>query len=306
MAEETIERGVISHVNRTHYESVAGLTDVQRRNLDLEEAMMGLRDALIQPEYVGDSETALVHYLGRSAFDDIYSEGLIRFSRFFGQELDKQATGDPIPVLVAYDAAPYSEPTRREQTALVIVDMGKDSFRSFVEHERDVVKPGFADEVAVTTRTLTLLGDTVTIDADLIGWGTGATPVDPTVRIVAGRDGVILDKRVVIDGENGSKPATNDPRRSIHERSVSLHDDNYDLGWMNIGDRIARGIRHVANHRNTAPSTLGHVSRLIKFFESGSLGTTEGLFEVNPELKDVFDSFAGVQDALKAVGARTL
>ena len=293
--------GVISFVNRTHFSKDGGLDPDVSRKLEIEQAMRDLRGDLAEPVYEGYAETALVHHLGKAAFQDSHSLDHLRFSRMIRQERDADPAEHALPVLISYTGSRKDDITER-QTALVVVETGDVTYRSEYEHKRNIEKAGFAGKVAATTRTLTLLGPTTTVDADLVDWGGRLEPIDPCAQVLSGQDGLVLSKRTSFDGRNGDKPTKNDPDASRVDQGVSLYDGNYALGWENIAITIGRNLRAMAKDRQKSGNVMSQTLKINQFFDQS--GYSKDLLKTDPNLKAVLDGFLAAYHALGQLGQR--
>lgn len=134
------------------------------KNRIIQAQLAGMADLLTQPEYLGDLDHALVHYLGRAAFNQNEVKGYQALAEAIGE-----AEGPELPVLIAIN--PAEHPTTEagaNYTNLVMVEPANLVFRSVTNHRDEVKMHAFTDQVAaVTEKQLSMVAPGAAISGDL-------------------------------------------------------------------------------------------------------------------------------------------
>src|SRR5580700_1964678 len=102
--------------------------------------------------------------MGRAAFktkDEWWQDDVQDYVRF-DERLDEHAGSGPVPVLLSSTRRGETGLYTIVETALVAASPEPARFQSSAVHERNIKRDGFAGRIAVTRRTLLLLGDTTT------------------------------------------------------------------------------------------------------------------------------------------------
>ncbi|MEK7599419.1 MAG: hypothetical protein AAB462_00050 [Patescibacteria group bacterium] len=231
----------------------------------IDEAMERLADVVAAPEYTGDYQTALIHHMGRAAFDGFDD---LRHSIESAKEIEESKPAQGIiPVILNYTSR---EDQRRSQsmTAFVAVDP-KQPFRSKVIHEIDVQQEGFVAPISVTTRELSLVGQATVINTNLANLGI-ATDDNIFGDVLRSFDGEFVVRQTTQKDPRNRKRPTGLPPENEFVRGWSPHIRNFDhfiirntamlVGWKEISERLFECIPE----QNAG---LSYIERVVNFFE---------------------------------------
>lgn len=296
-------RGPIEEVTRIRY----GMSPQVARDERLQvigKVMGELGPVLVEPVYEGDIETALLHNMGRAAFGfQGTGDDEVRAYIKFSADIDAGAEEGPTPVLFVSQIRPGAGRGGNTETALVMVDPEQTTFRSSMVHERDVQTSGYGGKIAVTRRSLSLVGDTSTIHADITGYGHDYLKIDRYAEKKTGQGELVLSERSVIDGKNGHKPISVEHDGYTQDTARMWAGSTYLVGWENIGNALAARIYHNAhgNHDKwqKPQGVLPHVLNLRSFLEG--TGQLEVLLDHHESLKKVFERAVSLEESVAAL-----
>lgn len=306
-------RGPIEEVTHIRYGMSPQAARAERIEA-MDQVMSGLESVLAEPVYEGDIQTALIHNRGRAAFghSGTGNESARDYIRLSGA-IDADAGDDgSTPVLLVSQVRNGEGRNNNTETALVMVDSDKATFRSSMVHERHVRRAGYAGKIAITRRSLSLLGDSSTIHADISGYGNDYMEINPHAKKQTKDTELVLDERSVIDGKNGSKPvpvSSVDITRNIDRMWAG---PTYLVGWKAIGDALAARIydhtrgyhahgRHDGDHK--PQEVFPYALSLREFLES--TGHLEALLRHNNPLKKMFEQAVSLNNSISALAPPT-
>lgn len=290
------------------------------RNAAADKAMDSLADILAEPEYVGDVQTALIHHLRRDAFDWYLSDHMLPDYLKLEQRIAKagEESDVPVPVVMSYQihnggGSQSNGGWPNFETALVAVDADKPHFHSTIEHKRDIQERGFAGPLAVTTRSISLLGSTVRLEGLDLGnhmrSGAGAPQGPRALEHWRSRhtgDEFVLHATKVTSGNNSVHPP--DVAREAASTEVErFYSEQHPLvGWEAIVKFVSGSILNTFeaalrdDNQEGSSATLRYMGSLAGFFEE--VGQLDALLENSPKrLRALFKHAASFRGTLQAI-----
>lgn len=258
----------------------------QVKEAAIDEAMDRMADVLGAPDYTGDYQTALIHHMGRSAFDGFDN---LRQSIESAKEIEEsRPAAGIIPVILNYDSR-IGERRFQNMTAFLAVDP-KQPFRSKVVHETDVQQGGFIEPISVTTRKLSIVGRATVIDRDLAGLSMHSEGADNRhFRIESFEDEFVVRQITQKDPHNRKLPRELPTYRQL----VSVRRDreeNFDhfinrylrtlVGWNEISERLF-------GHMPQQQAALGYIKHVVRFFDEA--GQLDALRKHSPDMAKSID-----------------
>lgn len=271
-------------------------------------AMEELADVLAEPEYTGDLQTALIHYMRRDAFDWFTSDNLVKDFVNLEQKIVKVASKAPeeglVPVVMSFQTVNGSSD---DETALVVVDPAEPHFRSSVEHSRDVRRHGFAGPLAITDRSIALLGTTVRLEGlDLahhsVYFQKGQDAAAGRARYAHPRGSLVLHATKLTDGRNSADPPKDHGLEGASEEADLFYNNQRPLvGWKEVTAAVSRGVLDIRESAETGEDrdakALRYIKGLLEFFDkAGQVDTLLG--HSGRELKKVLGEAAAFTEAL--------
>lgn len=298
-------RGPIEEVTHIRYGMTRDADEADRTSA-MERVLEELDTVLAEPIYEGDIQTALLHNMGRAAFgfegagdDEVHS--FIKFA----DAIDADKDAGPTPVLLVSQIEAGAGRHGNTETALVMVDPEEAMFRSTMTHQTDIENTDYSDKIAITRRTLSLVGDTSTIHADISGYGHDRREIHRHADRRTGQEELVLQEAHMIDGKNRRTPISVDEEGFRYGRDIDRMwaGPTYVIGWEAIGNALAMRIHsnvHGYHEGDEEPQgTLPYILNLRGFLESA--GQLDTLLERNAALKKVFEHAVSLDESVAAL-----
>lgn len=229
--------GILEQTRAELYEaedrSFAALMSEKDRIIDAQLADMG--DLLTQPEFQGDLDTALIHHLGRAAFNQDEVKTFEAFAHALGQAEDPET-----PVLFTINPAghPNTE-VGANYTNLLIVDPSNLVFRSVTSRREGVRMHAFTDQTAsVTDKSLSLVAPGAAISGDL----DDPSSLRPNAESL--KETVLSDSCVADDNAGGHGTYEFNDRSNNFIQLNSWGEPYVITGWDNIEGAVFDGLRN--------------------------------------------------------------
>ncbi len=303
MAVVEATQGPIDAVTHTRYQMTDEAARADRMRA-MHQVLGELEPVLAQPVYDGDIETALIHHMGRAAFGHGgYGSDAVNNYRRFAGAIDKDTAEGPTPVLLVSQIRSGHGTHGNTETALVMVDPEKTSFRSSVVHERDLHERGHAHKIAITRRSIALVGVTSTIHADISGYGGDhVLGIHDGADLHEGQDELVLSQRSVIDGKNGRGPITveHDGFRRDIDRMGIISTPKYIVGWDRISGALVEKVNDIARghheQHQKGQDVFPYVLNLRGFLER--TGQLEVLLGHSAPLKKIFKHADALEESI--------
>lgn len=297
-----MEAGII-RVTRDQIESVqAGISGELARTRQglVDEAFRGMEDILEQPEYTGDIETALVHFAGEQALVDHDLTG-----PYLTLSDNLKAAEEPNqPVLIVYKQPDGTEVAPRDtenifrpdpiqmgqftHSSLIKIDPANLLFKSVKTRRQDVPMHAFAtkDTAAVTDSTLSIVGDTITADMNVLTEGPARR------RSTKAKDSFVIgETRIADNGEGQSR--LGDYQFSDYRAYLPYRSPLVVIGWNKIEELFT-----------DSSCKIDGLQQIIKAYELFySSGDLIDLNEAAPKLDEIFEA---TDQCLKALGRKSL